>query len=99
MDLPSQAYLNLVQIINELSLDDPKNISFAKAFLSGAAAAGWFTRVASNMIPSTKSRTYSTTSVAALVAAGRLLHPQEAINHQEEPRSPLHLKPYQVSAG
>ena len=46
-------YLNLVQVGTELNLDDPTKISFAATFLSGTAAAWWYTRVGSNTVPNT----------------------------------------------
>ena len=46
-------YLALVQVGNALNLDDPTKISFAATFLSGTAAAWWYTLVASNTIPTT----------------------------------------------
>lgn len=46
-------YLALAQVGNSLNLDDPTKISFASTFLSGTAAAWWYTLVASNSIPVT----------------------------------------------
>ncbi len=46
-------YLDLVQVGSELSLDDPTKISFAATFLTGTAAAWWYTRVGSNTVPNT----------------------------------------------
>ena len=46
-------YLTLVQVGNAMNLDDPTKISFAATFLSGTAAAWWYTLVASNAVPST----------------------------------------------
>ena len=46
-------YLDLVQVGSQTPLSDGTKISFASTYLSGTAAAWWFTRVASNTIPAT----------------------------------------------
>ena len=47
-------YLALVQVGNELQLDDLIKIYFAATFLSGTAAAWWYTRVRSNIVPNSR---------------------------------------------
>ncbi len=46
-------YLALVQVGKEVQLDDPTKISLAAIYISGTAAAWWYTRVGSNNVPNT----------------------------------------------
>ena len=48
-----QQYLSLVQVENAVNLDDQTKISFVSSFLTGTAAAWWYTLVASNTAPNT----------------------------------------------
>lgn len=46
-------YLTLIQVGNNLNLTEEQKVTFAATYLSGTAAAWWYTRVASNTIPAT----------------------------------------------